>query len=342
MRTLASFALGTVIALGLPASLQAQRQGAVEIGGFGRFTSFGESQRLDAAFGGGGRAGVYVLKNLLLELDLSYADADVNRAPTGIAVYDSLNRVSHALWNYRLLYNAHLSDKVKLLVGGGYAYDAYGRQRQVAPRGGGVSGLLGLRFALNDMWSFRLEGIANQSSGEDSPNIAEELRESHVNIGAQAGISIALFTSPRAPRVDTVVQRIVQRDTVYTTRLDTVRVEVPGRPVVIGAVQFAFNQDAITDEARKVLDQIAASLVESVNMSRTINVQGNTDAIGSEASNIRLGQQRADQVRDYLVSKGVAASRIATSTAGEGSPLAPNNTDNGRATNRRVLITLSN
>ena len=62
MRTLATFALGTVIALGLPASLQAQRQGAVEIGGFGRFTSFGDSQKLDAAFGGGGRAGVYVLQ----------------------------------------------------------------------------------------------------------------------------------------------------------------------------------------------------------------------------------------------------------------------------------------
>ncbi len=342
MRTLASFALGTVIALGLPASLQAQRQGAVEIGGFGRFTSFGESQQLDAAFGGGGRAGVYILRNLLLEMDLSYADADVNRAATGIAVYDSLNRVSHTLWNYRLLYNAPLTEKVKLLVGGGYAYDAFGRQRQVAPRGGGVSGLLGLRLALNDMWSFRIEGIANQSSGEDSPNIAPEFRDSHINIGGQAGVSIALFTSPRRPRVDTVIERVVQRDTVFTTRLDTVRVEVPGRPVVIGAVQFAFAQDAITEEARKVLDQIAASLVESVNMSRSINVQGNTDAIGSEASNTRLGQQRADQVRDYLVSKGVAASRITTSTAGEGNPLAPNNTDNGRATNRRVLITLSN
>jgi OOP family OmpA-OmpF porin len=340
MRTLATFALGTAIALGLPASLEAQRQGAVEIGGFGRFTTFGESQKLDPALGGGGRAGVYILKNLLLEMDLSYADADVDRAPTGIAVFDSLNRVSHTLWNYRLLYNAPINDKFKFLVGAGYAYDAYGRQRQVAPRGGGPSGLLGIRYAINDMWSLRFEGIGNWV-GEDA-DTKPEARESHVNLGAQAGISIALFTSPRTPKVDTVIQRIVQRDTVYTTRLDTVRVEVPGRPVVIGAVQFAFAQDAITDEARKVLDQIAASLTESVNMSRTINVQGNTDAIGSEASNTRLGQQRADQVRDYLVSKGVAASRISTSTAGEGAPLAPNNTDNGRATNRRVLITLSN
>lgn len=338
MRTLASFALGTVVALSLPASLQAQRQGAVEIGGFGRFSSFGDVQQLDPAIGGGGRAGIYVLKNLMLEMDLSYVDADVNRPLTG-TVLDSLNRVSHALWNYRLLYNAPINDKLKFLVGAGYAYDAYGRQRQVAPRGGGPSGLVGLRYALNDMWSLRFEGIANQSSGNDSPNIEGE---SHVNFGAQAGVSIALFTSDRKPRVDTVIERIVQRDTVITRRLDTIRVTTPGKAIVIGAVQFAFNRDAITDEAKKVLDQIAESLLVSENMSRTINVQGNTDAIGSEASNTKLGQQRADQVRDYLVSKGVAASRITTSTNGEGSPLAPNNTDNGRATNRRVLITLSN
>ncbi len=340
MRTTAMFALGTVIALGLPASLEAQRQGAVEIGGFGRFTTFGESQQLDPAFGGGGRAGIYILRNLLLEAELSYADADVNRAPTGVAAYDSLRVVSHALWNYRLTYNAPLSDKVKLLIGGGYAYDAYGRQRQVAPRGGGPSGLVGLRFALNDMFSFRLEGIGNYV-GEDSETKPTP-RESHFNLGAQAGVSISLFTSAREPIYVTDTLRIVQRDTIYTTRIDTVRVGGEGRPIVIGAVQFAFNQDAITTEAASILDQISASLLESVNMTRTINVTGNTDAIGSESYNRTLGQQRADQVRDYLVSKGVAASRITSTSAGEGSPLAPNNTDNGRATNRRVLISLSN
>ncbi len=340
MRTLASFALGTVLALGLPASLLAQRQGAVEIGGFGRFTTFGESQKLDPAFGGGGRAGVYILRNLMLEMDLSYADADVDRPATGIAIIDSLNRVSHTQWSYRLLYNQPLNSKLKLLLGAGYAYDAYGRQRQVAPRGGGPEGLVGLRFAINDMWSLRLEGTGH-FVGEDA-DTKPEPRESHAVLGAQAGISIALFTSARQPMMVYDTVRVLTRDTVITTRIDTVRVNVPGKAIVIGAVQFAFNQDAITPEAASVLDQIAASLLESVNTSRTIDVTGNTDAIGGETYNMNLGQQRADQVRDYLVSKGVAGSRITTKTAGEGSPLAPNNTDNGRATNRRVLIMLNN
>jgi outer membrane protein OmpA-like peptidoglycan-associated protein len=177
--------------------------------------------------------------------------------------------------------------------------------------------------------------------GEDA-DTKPEPRESHFNLGAQAGLSIALFTSPRQPTMVYDTVRVLQRDTVIVNRIDTVRVDVPGKPVVIGAVQFAFNQDAITPEAAKVLDQIAASLLESVNMSRTISVTGNTDATGAESFNTRLGQQRADQVRDYLVSKGVASSRIAATSAGEGSPIAPNNTDNGRATNRRVLIMLSN
>lgn len=337
MRTLATLALGTVVAFALPATLDAQRQGAVEIGGFGRVTKFGDSQKLDAAMGGGGRAGIYVLQNLMLEMDLSYADADVNRPPTGNKVYDALNTVSHTLWNYRLLYNLPISDNAKLLIGGGYAYDAYGRQRQVAPRGGGPSGLVGVRYNINDRYSLRLEGTAH-AIGSDS-DTKPEPRESHVNLGAQAGLSVAFFTKPAPPPVyDTVT--VVQRDTLYTTRFDTVT--VAGRPVVIGAVQFAFNRDAITDDAKSILDQVAASLLEPVNMQRTLSVLGNTDAIGSEKFNMTLGQKRADQVRDYLVSKGVAASRINATSAGEGKPLAPNRTDNGRATNRRVLITLSN
>ncbi len=338
MRTLSKFALGAAFALSVPMSLEAQRQGALELGGFGRYTQFADTLQIDGAFGGGGRAGIYVLKNLLLEMDLSFADADVNRPRTGFAAYDTLNKVSHTLWNYRLLYNAPISDRVKLLVGGGYAYDAYGRARQVAPRGGGPSGLVGLRFILSDMISARIEGIGNWVPGDEDTKPVP--RASHFNLGAQAGLSVSFFTRERVTRVDTVVQ--ITRDTVYVNRIDTVRVETPGRPVVIGAINFAFARDVLTDEAKVILDQIASSLNETANSSRTIDITGNTDAIGSERFNDALGLSRAEEARDYLVSKGVAASRIAVKSNGEVSPIAPNNTDNGRATNRRVLIMLSN
>lgn len=347
MRNLNKFALGAVLALSLPVSASAQRVGALEIGGFGRYTKFADTLQIDAAFGGGGRAGLFIFRNFALEMDVSYAEADVNKLPFVVDRGDTLNTVSHTLWSYRLTYNAPLSERVKLLVGAGYGYDAFGRERTVAPRGGGPQGLLGLRFVFNDRLSLRVEGTGQYTIPEDEEALPVA-RPTHFDFGGQAGLSLSFFTRDPKPRVqyDTTIVR--RTDTVYVNRIDTVRIAPPtatapaGRPIVIGAINFAFNKSDITDEAKRILDMIAASLTEQVNSSRTIDVTGNTDAIGSEGYNTKLGQDRADQAKAYLVSKGVAESRINARTAGESDPLAPNTSDNGRATNRRVLVMLTN
>jgi outer membrane protein OmpA-like peptidoglycan-associated protein len=347
MRNLKTFALGAVVALSLPVTAFAQRQGALEIGGFGRYTKFADTLRLDGAAGGGGRAGLYVLKNLLLEMDVSYATANVNKTPFVVDRGVVLDKVSHTLWSYRLLYNAPISTRVKLLLGGGYGYDAFGKERTVAPRGGGPQGLVGLRFVLNDRVSLRFEGTGQYTVPSNDSTVPVP-RSTHFDLGGQAGLSLSFFTKDPKPRVQYDTVTITRRDTVYVNRIDTVRIApatatmAAGKPIVIGAINFAFNKSDITPEAKKILDLIAASLTEQVNSSRTIDVTGNTDAIGSEKYNLKLGQDRADQAKAYLVSKGVAESRINARTAGEGDPLAPNTTDNGRATNRRVLVMLTN
>ena len=340
MRNLSRFVAAAALAI-LPATAFAQRQGAVEIGGFGRFTKFADTIGIDAGFGGGGRAGYYIAPNLMLEMDISYGDFDVSNV-----INDSLTQVSHTLWSYRLLYNAAMGGRLRFLVGAGYAYDAYGRVRSVAPRGGGPQVLLGLRTAITDRISARFEGVGHYVLPADE-DTRPQPRSTHLNLSAQAGLSVGFFLNPPAPNIRYDTVRMVMRDTVYTTRVDTVRVgsatpPAAARPVVIGAIHFAFNKSDITDEAKRVLDVIAESLVDPANASRTIVVTGNTDAIGSERYNERLGQDRADQAKAYLVSKGVAESRITARTAGETDPLAPNTTDNGRATNRRVLVMLSN
>ncbi len=341
MRTLHKFVLGAALSAALPALASAQRQGALEIGGFGRYTKFADTLRLDPALGFGGRAGIYIFRNWLLEMDLSYADADVNLPITNNPGLDTLNKVSHALWAYRLTYNHAIGDRLKLLAGGGYAYDAYGRVRRVAPRGGGPQGLLGLRFILNDRLSARVEGTGTYvlPADEDARPVG---REAGFNLGAQAGLSVSFFTRDPKPRIqyDTVMR--MQRDTVYVTRIDTVKLNMMSMPIVVGAINFAFNKSDITAEAKGILDIIAASLVDPTNSARTIAVTGNTDGIGSERYNVTLGQERADQAKAYLVSKGVAESRIVARSQGESDPLAPNTTDNGRATNRRVLVMLTN
>ena len=344
MRTLHKFIIGATLSVALPASAFAQRQGAIEVGAFGRVTKFADTLKLDTGLGLGGRVGIYAFKNWLLEMELSYADVDVNVPRSGNIARDTLNTVSHALWAYRLTYNHPLSDRLKLLAGAGYAYDSYGRVRFVAPRGGGPQGLLGLRYVINDRLSARFEGTGTYVLPADA-NAKPVARAAALNLGAQAGLSLSFFTRDPKPRIVTVTDtlRIATRDTIYVNRIDTLRLVGPSpRPIVIGAINFAFNKSDISNEAKTILDIIAASLVEPTNSSRTITVTGNTDAIGSERYNETLGQARADQAKAYLVSKGVAESRVVARTQGEKDPVAPNTTDNGRATNRRVLVMLTN
>ena len=343
MRKLHSFIIGATLTVALPASVFAQRQGANEIGGFGRLSKFADTLKLDTGLGAGGRVGIYAFKNWLVEMELSYADLDVNAPRTGLAARDTLNSVSHALWSYRLTYNHPVSDRLKLLAGAGYGYDAYGRARTVAPRGGGPQGLLGMRFIINNRLSARVEGTGTYIMPADA-DAKPVARASALNLGAQAGLSLSFFTEgPKPPRTVTDTVRITRRDTIYVNRIDTLRLTGPApRPVVIGAVNFAFNKSDLSNEAKTILDAIAASLVDPSNSARTITVTGNTDAIGSERFNSTLGQSRADQAKAYLVSKGVAEARVVARTQGEKDPIAPNTTTDGRASNRRVLVMLTN
>lgn len=72
-----------------------------------------------------------------------------------------------------------------------------------------------------------------------------------------------------------------------------------------------------------------------------VSVVGHTDSTGSNETNMRLSQQRADSVASSLITQGVSANRIYTTGVGPAQPIASNDTADGRAQNRRVTITLS-
>ncbi|EGT4372592.1 OmpA family lipoprotein [Cronobacter malonaticus] len=72
-----------------------------------------------------------------------------------------------------------------------------------------------------------------------------------------------------------------------------------------------------------------------------VNVVGYTDCTGGQALNMKLSQQRAESVASALITQGVAANRIRTSGMGPANPVASNSTEEGKAQNRRVEITLS-
>jgi OOP family OmpA-OmpF porin len=68
-------------------------------------------------------------------------------------------------------------------------------------------------------------------------------------------------------------------------------------------------------------------------------VEGHTDSVGDDAYNLKLSQRRADAVRKYLVDKGVPSTPLEARGFGEAQPVADNKTADGRAQNRRVVLT---
>lgn len=103
-------------------------------------------------------------------------------------------------------------------------------------------------------------------------------------------------------------------------------------------VSFDTGSATIKPQMRTVLDPFASSLKDDPKAQLTII--GHTDSTGSPAVNDPLSVQRAQSVRDYLAARGVTSTRIQIDGRGEREPVADNNTEAGRAKNRRVEILL--
>ena len=116
-------------------------------------------------------------------------------------------------------------------------------------------------------------------------------------------------------------------------------VDVNGCPEIpnLTGVHFEFDRAELTAEARAIMDEVVAILTNNPHV--RVEALGHTDSIGSNAYNQRLSEDRANAVKTYLESRGISSSRISASGFGESSPIAPNDTKEGRARNRRVELT---
>jgi outer membrane protein OmpA-like peptidoglycan-associated protein len=106
--------------------------------------------------------------------------------------------------------------------------------------------------------------------------------------------------------------------------------------LVLRGVTFDFDKATLRADARPVLDEAARALAGRP--TTRISVEGHTDAKGSEAYNMRLSERRAQAVVDYLVKAGIAGDRLEAHGFGESRPIADNDTEDGRARNRRVEL----
>ena len=104
-------------------------------------------------------------------------------------------------------------------------------------------------------------------------------------------------------------------------------------------ILFDFNKSTLTAGAKSQLDKFAAEMADLPETD--ITVLGHTDNIGTAAANQKVSDNRANAVSKYLQQKGIAASRIIAEGHSYNEPVASNDTEAGRAQNRRVEIYIS-
>jgi outer membrane protein OmpA-like peptidoglycan-associated protein len=186
----------------------------------------------------------------------------------------------------------------------------------------------------------------------ESMDASQQRQVQTTGIGAAAGAAVgALAGGTRGAAIGAAVgglggyvwsQRMESQRAQIETATQGTGVEVQKtadnrlKVMIPGDVSFDPGRSDIKPGFRPVLDQFAQSLVQ--NPGSVVQIVGHTDATGNDAANVQLSRERANATRDYIASRGVPASRIATDGRGPREPVASNDTEAGRARNRRVEI----
>jgi outer membrane protein OmpA-like peptidoglycan-associated protein len=148
-------------------------------------------------------------------------------------------------------------------------------------------------------------------------------------IGALAGAAVGAYMDKQEKEL---------REKTAGTGIDVVR---KGDEIVLNMpskVTFDVDSAIVSPQFQPTLNEVARVL--SQYEKTFVDVVGHTDSTGSDAYNMTLSQRRADSVATYLSSNGVLRARIATQGMGESQPIANNDSETGRAQNRRVEIKL--
>jgi len=143
---------------------------------------------------------------------------------------------------------------------------------------------------------------------------------------AKAGAAEAKGTADRALTRATEAERAAKGKLIYTVTLSNDK------------VTFPVNRSKVGDDARQIVDEAIAQL-KAENRGVYFEIEGHTDATGPDAYNMKLGEERAEAVRNYLHDQhGIALNRMQVISYGEEKPVEDNKTREHRAQNRRVVI----
>lgn len=148
-------------------------------------------------------------------------------------------------------------------------------------------------------------------------------------IGALAGAGIGTYMDRQERELR---ERTAGTGVEVVRRGDELVLDMPS------GITFDFDSSTVRPEFRETLDEVSDTLRRYEQT--YVDVYGHTDSVGSDAYNQTLSERRAGAVASYLTSRGVQSARLATRGYGESEPITSNETEEGRAENRRVEIKL--
>ena len=169
--------------------------------------------------------------------------------------------------------------------------------------------------------------VGNQVGDRDN-----RTRATGAAVGAALGAAGGYLWSQRMEQQKQAMQQVTAGTPVQVSQTADNRLKIN----IPSDAGFATNSAVLNANMYPILQRLAQTLNQ--NPAATVSSVGHTDSTGTDAINNPLSQRRADAAKAYLVSQGVAGSRIATSGAGSTQPIASNATVDGRAQNRRVEI----
>ena len=149
-----------------------------------------------------------------------------------------------------------------------------------------------------------------------------------------------LWTAPQ--QEGTVPVTVTVDDGKGGTASDTVNIQVIRPPVktyTFEDVHFDFDRYTLRPEATRVLDEAVAAMKQDATL--RLQLEGHTCNIGTAEYNLALGDRRANAVRDYLISRGIATGRLSTISYGEERPKYDNAREETRRLNRRAALVVN-
>ena len=176
---------------------------------------------------------------------------------------------------------------------------------------------------------------AEQAAARAKADAATADAEARARQAREAQLAAEAGAQQAAQQAEQVRERLKAQLNQVLQTTETAR----GLIVNMSDVLFDFNKYSLKPEAREKLAKVSGILLAYPDLK--LQVEGYTDSIGSDEYNQKLSEERANGVRDYLVSQTVSNANVTSAGYGKNNPVADNSTNGGRAQNRRVELVVS-